>query len=64
MKNKQVKQMIAGQCSNLMGLKFWWESGDLFFMTNKTVLWPRRKVKLKHFGGPYSLTGDQLRGLK
>lgn len=60
--NKRVKQMIAGQCTNLIGLKFWWEGKDLFFMTKKTALWPARKVKLKHFGEPFSLTADQLRG--
>lgn len=64
MKNKKVKQMIAGQCSDLMGLKFEWKGSDLFFYTNKTKLLPSRIVRLKHLGGPYSLTGDQLRGLK
>jgi len=62
MKNKQVKQMIAGQCSDLIGLKFWWQGSHLFFMTKKTPLWPSRKVTFKHYGGAYSPTSDQLRG--
>jgi hypothetical protein len=62
MKNKNAKRMIAGQCTVLIGLKFWWEGRDLFFMTKKTKIWPARKVTFKHYGGACSLTADQLRG--